>query len=114
MVAVHPENPIPQEFVAETGERYEHVRKVAKAYGAEFLVWQPILWVETGAIDPQVKAQERELSIMGATFSKVRENFATTYGMLAGSLKDKPYVVEFRKRASPSGPPRFMRLTGST
>ena len=97
MVAVHPENPIPQEFVAETGERYEHVRKVAKAYGAEFLlVWQPILWVETGAIDPQVKAQERELSIMGATFSKVRENFATTYGMLSGSLKDKPYVVDFR------------------
>ena len=33
---------------------------------------------------------------MGAKFSKVRENFATTYDMLAGSLKDKPYVVDFR------------------
>ena len=97
MVAVHPENPIPKEFVAETGERYEHVRKLARAYGAEFLlVLQPILWVEKGAIDPQVKAKESKLSIMGAKFSKVRENFATTYDMLGGSLKDKPYLVDFR------------------
>ncbi len=97
MVAVHPENPIPKEFVAETGQRYEHVQKLAGAYGAQFLlVWQPILWVEKGEIDPQVKAKERELSIMGSKFSEVRENFATTYDMLAGSLRDKPYVVDFR------------------
>jgi len=97
MVAVHPENPVPKEFVAETGKRYEHVKKLAGAYGAKFvLVWQPILWVEKGKIDPRVKEKERELSIMGAKFSKVRENFATTYDMLAGSLKDKPYFMDFR------------------
>ena len=33
---------------------------------------------------------------MGAKFSKVRENLATTYDMLSGSLKDKPYFVDFR------------------
>ena len=97
MVAVHPENPVPKEFVAETGKRYEHVKKLAGAYGAKFvLVWQPILWVEKGKIDPRVKEKERELSIMGAKFSKVRENLATTYDMLSGSLKDKPYFVDFR------------------
>ena len=97
MVAVHPENPVPKEFVAETGKRYEHVKKLAGAYGAKFvLVWQPILWVEKRKIDPRVKEKERELSIMGAKFSKVRENFATTYDMLAGSLKDKPYFMDFR------------------
>ena len=33
---------------------------------------------------------------MGAKFSKVRENLATTYDMLAASLKDKLYFVDFR------------------
>ena len=97
MVAVHPENPVPQEFVAENGKRYEHVQKLAGAYGAKFLlVWQPILWVENAEVDPLVKEKEQVLNIMGAKFSKVRENLATTYDMLSGSLKDKPYFVDFR------------------
>ncbi len=97
MVAVHPENPVPRAFVAETGERYEHVRKLAGAYGADFvLVWQPILWVETGAVNPRVKEKEADLEVMGARFSRVRENFATTYDMLAGSLSDKPFLMDFR------------------
>jgi len=97
MVAVHPENPIPKEFVAETGERYEHVRKLAGAYGAKFLVvWQPILWVEQGEVDPGVREKEREISVLGDRFTKVRENFATTYDMLAASLNNKPFFVDFR------------------
>jgi lysophospholipase L1-like esterase len=97
LVAVHPENPNPHEFVAETGGRYELVRKLAGAYGAKFLlVWQPILWVEKGQVDPRVKEKEQELSVMAERFLRVRENFATTYDLLAASLKDRPYFVDFR------------------
>ena len=83
--------------MAETRERYEHVRKLAKAYGAEFLlVWQPILWVEQGEVDPRLREQEQKLDVMGAKFLQVRENFATTYNMLASSLEDRPYFMDFR------------------
>ena len=106
MVPVDPEKSVPRAFVAETEKRYAHVRKLAEAYGAEFLlVWQPIQWVETGEVAPLVKEKERDLSIMGAKFLKVRENFATTYNLLAAGLKDKPYFVDFRNvlcsRATP-------------
>jgi lysophospholipase L1-like esterase len=108
MVAVHPENPIPKEFVGEIGERYEHVRKLAGAYGAEFLlVWQPILWVETGAVHPRVKEKEQDLEVMGARFSMVRENFATTYDMLAASFGDRPYFVDFRNALCPRTAPVY-------
>ena len=101
-VPVYTDNPAPREFVAETEKRYEHVRKLAGAYGAKFLlVWQPILWVETGKVDPLVKEQEKSLDIMGAKFFRVRENFATTYDLLAASLKDKPYFVDLRNALCP-------------
>jgi lysophospholipase L1-like esterase len=97
MVPVYPNNPAPREFVAETGKRYEHVRRLARAYGAKFLlVWQPIMWGETGKVDPRVKEQEKNLDVMGARFLKVRENFATTYDMLMSHIKNKPYFVDFR------------------
>ena len=38
MVPVYPENPVPWELVSATEGRYEHVRKLAGAYGAEFLL----------------------------------------------------------------------------
>lgn len=96
-VPVNPENPTPQEMAAATEKRYEHVRKLAGAYGADFLlVWQPFLWVETAAVDPLVKAKEKDLSIMGANFLEVRRNFTVTYNLLADRLKDKPYFVDFR------------------
>ncbi len=96
-VPVYPDNPIPRKFVAETEKRYEHVRKLARAYGAEFLlVWQPFLWVETGKVDPLIKEQENSLDVMGARFLKVRENLSITYNLLAASLKDKPYFVDFQ------------------
>jgi len=107
-VPVYPNNPAPREFVAETEKRYEHVRKLAGAYGAKFLlVWQPILWVETGKVDPLVKEQEKSLDIMGAKFLRVRENFATTYDLLAASLKGKPYFVDFRNALCPRKTPVY-------
>jgi lysophospholipase L1-like esterase len=97
VVPVYPNNPIPQRFVAETEKRYEHVRRMAGAYGAKFLlVWQPIMWVETGKVDPKVRKEEKSLDVMGARFLRVRENLATTYDMLMTPLKDKPYFVDFR------------------
>jgi hypothetical protein len=114
MVPVSPNNPISREFVAETGKRYEHVRRLTGAYGAKFLlVWQPFLWVETGKVDPKVREQEKSLNVMGARFLRVRENLSTTYDLLATLLKDKPYFVDFRN-ALCSRTPRSMRLTEST
>jgi lysophospholipase L1-like esterase len=97
MVPVYPNNLVLREFAAETGKRYEHVRRLAGAYGAKFLlVWQPFLWVETGKVDPKVREQERSLDVMGARFLRVRENFSTTCDLLENLLKDKPYFVDFR------------------
>jgi lysophospholipase L1-like esterase len=105
-VPVYPENPAPREMAAATEKRYEHVRKLAGAYGADFLlVWQPFLWVETAEVDPLVRAKEKDLSIMGSSFIEVRRNFTITYNLLADRLKDKPYFVDFRNaltsRSSP-------------
>jgi lysophospholipase L1-like esterase len=95
MVPVYPNNPIPKKFVAETGKRYEHVRKLAGAYGANFLlVWQPFLWVETGKVDPRVRDQEKSLEVMGAKFLRVRENLTTAYNILSAPLKARPYFVD--------------------
>jgi hypothetical protein len=107
-VPVYHNNPAPREFVAETERRYEHVRRLAGAYGAKFLlVWQPIMWVETGKVDPLVKEQEKSLDIMGAKFLRVRENFATTCDLLAASLKDKPYFVDLRNALCPRKTPVY-------
>jgi lysophospholipase L1-like esterase len=96
-VPVYPENPVPQEMAAATEKRYEHVRKLAGAYGADFLVvWQPFLWVETAEVDPLVRAKEKDLKIMRSNFLEVRRNFVVTYNLLADRLKDKPYFVDFR------------------
>ena len=97
LVPVYEENPVPREFVAETEKRYEHVRRLAGAYGAKFLlVWQPFLWVETGNVDPLVKEKEESLDIMGGKFLRMRENLSTTYDLLAAPLKDKPYFLDFK------------------
>lgn len=97
MFPVYPENAAPRELVQATEKRYEHVRRLAGAYGAEFLlVWQPMLWVETDEVDPGIREQEKNLSIWGTRFLRVRENFAVTYNALADRLRDKPYFVDFR------------------
>ncbi len=96
-VPVYPDNPAPQEMAAAAVKRYDHVRRLTGAYGAEFLlIWQPFLWVETAEVDPAVSALEKELSVMGSNFLEVRRNFVTTYNLLADRLKDKPYFVDFR------------------
>lgn len=88
------DSPILKELAAVTARRYEHVRRLTGCYGPRFLlIWQPILWVETGAVAPGVREQEQELTIMGGKFLAVRHNFAVTYRALAAALQDKPYFV---------------------
>jgi lysophospholipase L1-like esterase len=97
VVPVYPNNPIPRKFAAETAKRYDHVRRLAEAYGARFLlVWQPIMWVETGKVAPRVREEENLFDVMGGRFLRVRQNFSTTYDMLMAHVKDKPYFVDFR------------------
>jgi hypothetical protein len=111
---VYRENPAPRKLAQATAKRYDHVRRLAGAYGAEFLVvWQPFLWVETGEVDPRVKEQEKELTVLGDKYLRVRENFTETYNTLAKGLQEKPYFVDFRTCSVP-GPPRSMSRTGST
>lgn len=97
VLSLDPEDSALAAMSAAAEKRYEHVSRLSAAYGAKFLlVWQPFLWVETGEVAPAVKAQEQELTVMGARFLKVRHNFAVTYNALAGHLKDKPYFVDLR------------------
>lgn len=97
VVPIEADSPLLQEFAAATAKRYEHVRRLAGAYGARFLLcWQPILWVETGAVAPPLRAREQEFTIMGGKFLAVRQNFAVTYQALAAALQDRPYFVNFQ------------------
>jgi hypothetical protein len=97
VVPVHPEKTAPRQLVEATEKRYEHVRRLAGAYGAKFLlVWQPFLWVETGAVDPRVKEEEKNLAIWGAKYLRARDNFYLINNLLADRLQDKPYFVDFR------------------
>ncbi|MGQ9688057.1 MAG: SGNH/GDSL hydrolase family protein [Desulfobaccales bacterium] len=96
-VLVHPENPAPKEMATATEKRYDHVRRLAGAYGADFLlIWQPFLWVETAEVDPLIKAKEEGLRVMGANFLEVRRNVTITYNLIADRLKAKPYFVDLR------------------
>lgn len=80
-----------------TEKRYEHVRKMAAAYGASFLlVWQPILWVESGEVAPQVKAREQKLVIQAGRFLAARQNLSVAYRALETKLQDRPYFLNFQ------------------
>jgi hypothetical protein len=97
MLCGYPKNPAPLELVEATTKRYDHVRRLTGAYGARFLlVGQPLLWMENGKVDPGVKAQEKDLTIWGRRFLRVRENFTVTYNTLVKALQDKPYLVDCR------------------
>jgi len=85
-----------------TAARYEHVRKLAGCYGARFLlVWQPILYVETGEVDPKIKTQEQKLSIQGERFLSVRHNFGVAYQALKQKLQNQPFFVNFQNVLCP-------------
>ena len=97
VVPLKPDNPALGEMVKATTRRYDHVRRLSACYGAKFLLfWQPMLWVETGKVDPRVKEEEEKLTAKGVKFLKVKQNFVLAYNALADRLKDQPYFVDFQ------------------
>jgi lysophospholipase L1-like esterase len=97
-----------EKLVAMTAQRYEHVRKLAGCYGAQFLLfWQPILWVETAPIVPEVKAKELGLMVMGERFLAVRHNMAFTYEAMARRLQGEAYFVNFQNVLCPRTEPAY-------
>jgi lysophospholipase L1-like esterase len=89
------------EFKAAAAQRYDYVNKVARCFGAEFLlIWQPCWWVETAPVDPAVKTKEQQTVIMGDRWA-LKHNFVTIYNALAENLRDKPYFHDFRNVLTP-------------
>jgi lysophospholipase L1-like esterase len=77
-------------------QRYAHAQRMAAAYGAKFLVfWQPLIWMETGRVDPEVRKRELKLAIMKSRFMEFKQNFSLVYRTLAIHLKDEPYFINF-------------------
>lgn len=107
-IPLKPENQGLKTMADLTEKRYEHVRKLAGCYGARFLlVWQPVLWVETGEVAPQVRKQEKQLAIQRERFLSVRHNFAVVYQALEEKLRDQPYFIDFRNVLCPRKQPLY-------
>ncbi len=82
-------------FVELTAQRYDYVNQQAGFYGARFLLfWQPILWVETGKVSPEIQEIEKNYAINKVRFTAVRHNFQVIYQALADRLRDKPYFID--------------------
>lgn len=96
-VPLKPDDPELGNMADLTEKRYEHVRKIAAAYGARFLlVWQPILWVESGEVAPQIKAGEQTFATQAGRFLAARQNITVAYRVLETKLQDRPYFLNFR------------------
>jgi hypothetical protein len=95
-VPIEPDSPLVCELVGATVRRYEYVHRLARSFGAEFLlVWQPMLWAEHCDRCPERKAEtDGSLRKIG-DFESVRNNFAVPYNALMKALEDKPYFVNF-------------------
>ena len=77
-------------------KRYAFVDRLAKSFGADFLLcWQPCWWVETAPVEPAVESKEKATIIMGERWA-MKHNFVTIYQALWETLRDKPYFVDFR------------------
>jgi hypothetical protein len=97
MVPMEPDDPGLLELGRSIKRRYAHAQKMAAAYGAKFLVfWQPVLWMETGKVDPGVRRQEKTLAIMNSRFLKFKKNFTVIYQTLETDLKNEPYFINFQ------------------
>jgi len=97
MVPLDPADPQLARHVELTARRYDYLAGQAQAMGARFvLFWQPVLWVETAPVRPEVAETERKSAINTDRFSVMRHNFSTVYGALETALRGKPYFVDMR------------------
>ena len=86
-----------RELARTVEERYNHVSKMAQAYGARFLVvWQPMRWTEECRVSDEVKSREKGLPLTPENFTAIRDNMAIPYQAIAERLKMKPYFVDFQ------------------
>jgi len=93
---VSPDDPGLREYLDQSERRYDYVDKVARCYGAGFvLFWQPNWWVETAEVAPAVKEQEKKSIILNDRWA-LKKNFILIYNALADRLRDKPYFVDLR------------------
>lgn len=96
-VPLEANSPAVKELVTGAEKRYDHVNKLAKCYGAEFILFfQPILWVEECQVPPIIRNAEKNLIVDAERFSTMRQNFAIPYLALLDQLSGKPYFVNFR------------------
>ncbi len=99
---LRPDDPKLLEECRAVKERYAHAQRMAAAYGAKLLVfWQPLIWMETGKVDPEVKKREAKLAIMKSRFLEFKQNFTIAYLTLAAYLKDEPYFINFQNVLCP-------------
>jgi lysophospholipase L1-like esterase len=115
-VPIQPEDPLLRDLVDMTERRYDHVRKVAEAYGARFcLIWQPLRWVENCEVPEIVREQEKTLVGDGDRLATMRNNFSIPYLALAERLGGRPYFVSFQnvlcQRVEPAYQPDGVHLT---
>jgi hypothetical protein len=97
LVPLEADSPALKELVTEAEKRYDHVNKLAKCYGAEFILFfQPILWVEECQVSPVIRNAEKDSIVDAERFSTMRQNFATPYLAFLDHLNGKPYFVNFR------------------
>jgi lysophospholipase L1-like esterase len=101
LIPLAADDPVLAEYKAAAVKRYDFVDKVARSFGAEFLLfWQPCWWVETAPVDPTVKTKEQQTVIMGDRWA-LKHNFVTIYNGLADNLGKKPYFNDFRNVLTP-------------
>ncbi len=94
--AISPEDPALHQYLDQAVRRYDYIDKVARCYGATFvLFWQPCWWVETAPVTPAVQDQARKKIILGDRWA-LQKNFDLVYNALFERLKDKSYFVDFR------------------
>ncbi len=118
LVPVEKDSEVLRLFVDQAEQRYDYMDAQARALNAAFvLVWQPVLWVETGEVASRVREAEQKHFINSEKFKTMRHNFALVYGALAERLRNKPYFVDFRnvlcERAEPSYQADGVHLTDS-
>ncbi|QLA18316.1 SGNH/GDSL hydrolase family protein [Desulfolutivibrio sulfoxidireducens] len=98
LTPLDPDAPMLRDYIELTVKRYDHVDRMAAAYGASFLLFlQPVYWAETcGDLDPAVRLDEERTILGRRAFPHVRQNFMIVYAALEQALADRPYFVSLR------------------
>lgn len=97
VIPIDADSPKLRKFVDLTVQRYDYVNQQAGFYGAKFLLfWQPVLFLETCKVSPEVAEMEKGYPINEVRFVAVCQNIQIINQALAAALRDKPYFVDFQ------------------